>query len=61
MMKNPEFCAKANMFFDNAYEIFKQNNEEHAYEKSAQILEKRNFEGADKLAEMLIKPTVRHF
>ncbi|MBR1943511.1 hypothetical protein IJ843_07235 [bacterium] len=38
MMKNPEFCAKANMFFDNAYEIFKQNNEEHAYEKSAQML-----------------------
>lgn len=38
MMKNPKFCAQANMFFDNAYEIFKQKNEEHAYEKSAQML-----------------------
>ncbi|MBR1681527.1 hypothetical protein IJ707_07045 [bacterium] len=38
MMKNPEFCAQANMFFDNAYEILKQKNEEHAYEKSAQML-----------------------
>ena len=38
MMKNPKFCMQANMFFDNAYELLKQKNEEHAYEKSAQML-----------------------
>lgn len=38
MIKNPEFCMQANTFFDNAYEMLKQKNEEHAYEKSAQML-----------------------
>ena len=38
MIKNPEFCAQANTFFDNAYEILKKQNEEHAYEKSAQMM-----------------------
>ncbi len=38
-MKNEKFCTQANMFFDNAFEFMKKQNEEHAYERSAQMMD----------------------
>lgn len=38
-MKNEKFCTQANFFFDNAYEFLKKQNEEHAYERSAQMMD----------------------
>ncbi|MBQ3310874.1 hypothetical protein IJG72_02220 [bacterium] len=38
-LKHEKFCKQSNIFFDNAYEMLKRKNEEHAYERSAQMME----------------------
>lgn len=57
--KNPDACYVLAEFNNGTFTI------EHKFvsynkEKASEILLKRDFEGAEKLAGMLIKPTVRH-
>ena len=57
--ENPEACYVLADFSNGSFTI------EHRFvdydkEKAAEILTKRHFEGAEKLANMLIKPTSRH-
>ena len=41
--------------------LFEHRFVEYNKEEASNILKKRNFAGADKLAEMLLNPTIRHF
>ena len=56
----PKSCyLKINV--NNGECMFEHRFVEYDKEKASSKLRKRNFEGADKLADMLLNPTVRHF
>lgn len=46
---------------ENGKCLFEHRFVQYDNEKAAEVLRKRNFRGSDKLADMLINPTVRHF
>lgn len=56
---NPQACYVLVDFNKGAFEI-KHKLLDYDKEKAAEILAKREFEGADKLAQILIKPEFRH-
>lgn len=55
----PQACYALVDFSNGAFEV-KHKFINYDREKAAEILLKRNFEGADKLAKILIKPEFRH-
>lgn len=56
---NPQACYVIANFHNGSFDI-QHKFIEYDREKAAEILEKRQFEGADKLAKILIKPEFRH-
>lgn len=56
---NPQSCYVIASFNNSAFDI-QHKFIDYDNKKSAEILEKRNFEGADKLAKILLKPEFRH-
>lgn len=46
---------------ENGQCLFEHRFVEYNKESASEVLRKRNFKGSDKLADMLINPTVRHF
>ena len=56
----PKSCY-LKLTIENGKCLFEHRFVEYDKEKASQKLRKREFEGADKLADMLLNPTVRHF
>lgn len=56
---NPQSCYVVAEFYDGSFEV-KHKFLDYDIQKAAEILAKRSFEGSDKLAQILIKPEVRH-
>lgn len=56
---NPQACYVIADFHDGSYDI-QHKFLDYNKQKSAEILEKRNFIGSDKLAKILLKPEFRH-
>lgn len=56
---NPQACYVLADFFDGKFE-FTHKFLDYDKQAAADILSKRDFEGADKLAQILIKPAQRH-
>lgn len=56
---NPQSCYVVAKFSKDAFEI-KHKLLDYDVQKAAEILSKRSIEGADKLAQILIKPEFRH-
>lgn len=57
--EDPQACYAVADFFDGKFE-FMHKFLDYDNETAADILSKRDFEGADKLAQILIKPAQRH-
>lgn len=57
--QNPQACYVIAKFNDGSFEI-QHKLLDYDKEKAAEILSKRNFDGADRLAQILIKPEFRH-
>lgn len=57
--ENPQVCYVVADFSGKAFDI-SHRLIDYDKEKAAEILSKRDFEGADKLAKVLIKPEFRH-
>jgi hypothetical protein len=49
------------MTIENGRALFEHRFVDYDKEKASEKLAKRNFKGADKLANMLLDPKVRHF
>lgn len=56
---NPQSCYAIARFFNASFEV-KHKFLDYDTQKAAEILAKRSFEGADKLAQILISPEFRH-
>ena len=56
---NPQACYVIVEFFDKAFNVL-HKFVDYDNQKASEILAKREFEGADKLAQILIKPEFRH-
>lgn len=58
--EDPKSCY-LKLTIENGKCLFEHKFVEYDKEQASEKLRKRTFEGADKLADMLINPTVRHF